>query len=69
MTNLDKHLLAGALINAAANLVEVMHDGSGYHSDIEHIPAAEAAAQLASWLKNLPGSSWDDRLPLSPDFS
>lgn len=63
MTNADKRALAQALITAAANLLDVMHDGSGYHNDIEHIEYAEAAKQLARWLKDLPGSAWDIRLP------
>lgn len=63
MSNDQKRKLAAALIDQAALLCEVMHDGSGYHADIEDIGLNEAKAQLARWLKNLPGGYWNVTLP------
>lgn len=62
MTNKDKQLLAQALTTAAGNLLDSYQDESGFWGTIEHIPAEEVRAQLAQWLKNLPGTGWDNRL-------
>jgi hypothetical protein len=62
LTRKQKQDLAFALMSAAANLVETLGDKNGYNADLDIDPKA-AAQQLANWLKNLPGNSWDTRLP------
>ena len=63
MTNEEKRLLAAALIDSAANLLEVIGNKDGYHNDLVGINRDEAAAQLAKWLKSLPGDYWNNALP------
>lgn len=64
LTNDQKRRLAAALLNKAGDLVEFFTD---LCPDLaEEIEAGDAAAQLAVWLKNLPGDAWDTRLPDLP---
>ncbi len=62
LTNAQKATLALALMHKAGDLVEFFTDMCPELA--EEIDAADAAAQLAVWLKKLPGSGWDTRLPL-----
>lgn len=64
LTNAQKRELAAALLNKAGDLVEFFDEqcpGLAFEVD-----RADAAAQLAVWLKNLPGDAWDTRLPDVP---
>lgn len=60
MTKAQKRILVDALLGAAGDMVENHPDNIPELSDV---PASEIAAQLAQWLKRLPGDSWDKRLP------
>jgi hypothetical protein len=62
MTNKDKALLARCLMHQAGNLLEVYQDHSGYWDEIEHLDYEDVKAQLALWMKALPGNKWDTRL-------
>lgn len=64
MNNDQKRILAAALLNKAGDLVEFFAELCPELA--EEISADDAAAQLAVWLKNLPGSAWDTRLPDLP---
>ena len=64
MNNDQKRLLAAALLNKAGDLVEFFAEQCPELA--EEVSTDDAAAQLAVWLKNLPGSAWDNRLPDLP---
>jgi hypothetical protein len=61
----EKRLVAELLIKKAGDLVEFWSDMSQYSSNPEaaqNIPAEFVMECLTTWLKGLPGSSWDVRL-------
>lgn len=60
----QKRTLAAALLSKAGDLVEFFPELCPELA--EEVDAADAGAQLAVWLKNLPGSAWDTRLPDLP---
>lgn len=62
LTNAQKAALALALMHKAGDMVEFFTDMCPELA--EEVDAADAAAQLTMWLKKLPGSAWDMRLPL-----
>jgi len=64
MTNKQKEELAGALISRAGELIDDWaREVDTYHPELKGVSSAEAAEQLAKWLKHLPGNVWDVRLP------
>lgn len=64
LNNDQKRALAAVLLNKAGDIVEFFTELCPELA--EEIDAADAAAQLAVWLKNLPGDAWDVRLPDLP---
>lgn len=64
MTRDNKQELASILMYAAGNLLEYWGEQDSPTVDIaKKISREEAAEALASWLKHLPGKSWDVRIP------
>jgi hypothetical protein len=63
MTNEQKRLLARILLTQAGNIVEFWSE-IGRDLEAEGIDAKDAAVCLSSWLRALPGTEWDTRLPL-----
>lgn len=64
LTLAQKRAIASVLIYNAGNLVEKLRAGeTAYMDEIADLDPDSVAQQLAVWLKNFPGSSWDNRLP------
>lgn len=61
MNRAQKQELAFALMRAAADEAGRMFE-EGYQPD--GVTYEEAVEQFAQWLKALPGTNWDMRLPL-----
>lgn len=58
-----KQAVAWALMNAAGDLVEFWNEKFEAFGETPPCDAEEAAEMMAGWLKGLPGSDWDNRLP------
>jgi hypothetical protein len=65
MTRKQKELLAFAVMQRAASLLEDWDEATtrGWHQDLADIDRDEAAHVIAGWMKKLPGTLWDTRLP------
>lgn len=64
MTNKQKHLLAYALLAKATELIEYWDESSITCELVQAgIDPADAAQQLANWLRSLPGTDWPRNLP------
>lgn len=64
MTNEQKQALALELLSKAGDLLEFWDEQMFLNDLLNEVTAAAAGKQLAIWLKNLPGSMWDKRIPL-----
>lgn len=60
LTQRQKRIIAGELIQCAGTLIEFWEER--FDND-PPCTADEAAHQVATWLKRLPGDAWDNRLP------
>lgn len=63
LTNRQKAALAGEVINRVADIVEFRSEIIT-DPELADVSLLEIAAQLSTWLKGLPGDSWDTRLDL-----
>jgi hypothetical protein len=70
MTPRQKHAAAVLLFRAAGDALDLLEEvrselreGYDYHRDLDGLSHDEIAAQLAMWLRGLPGTEWDSRLP------
>ena len=63
LTNRQKAALAGEVINRVADIVEFRSEIIT-DPELADVSPLEIAAQLSTWLKGLPGDSWDTRLDL-----
>lgn len=60
LTRKQKEALAFKLLIHAGDIVEYWGTGT---DEMEGVTSEQVAAQLAVWLKGLPGTVWDNRLP------
>lgn len=61
MTNQQKQELAYKVMSRVADIVEYPEILEG--TELEDVPAEEIEQQLTTWMKQLPGKLWDNRLP------
>lgn len=61
-TNAKKAVVAEKLIQEAGTLVEFWSEKTGDDPACADIPLEFVRDCLTTWLKNLPGTSWDTRL-------
>lgn len=64
LTRDEKNALAVRLMHQAGNLIEFFDEMvADEEGTFAQVSAQDAAWQLSRWLRHLPGTDWDTRLP------